>query len=125
MIIKSIIFIGKFYLSESADIGNTFEELNNTYNNEILPVLSEHNVQQIQEIVPDTPRNMIETALSRAKNINDAVDFMINDTFSSNNFNSNDISSHTNKITGLLFSADVVIEHRDQKFKVSQTGSPL
>ena len=68
---------------------------------------------------------MIETALSRAKNINDAVDFMINDTFSSNNFNSNDISSHTNKITGLLSSADVVIEHRDQKFKVSQTGSPL
>ena len=87
------------------DIGrNTFEELNNTNNNEILPVLSEHNVQRIQEVVPDTPRNVIETASSRARNINDAVDSMINDTISSNNFNSNNISNHTNKITGFFIS---------------------
>ena len=99
---------------------STFEELNNTNNNEILPVLSEHNVQRIQEIVPDTPRNVIETASSRARNINDAVDSMINDTINSNNFNSNNISNHTNKITGLLSPADVVIEYRDQKLKVNQ-----
>ena len=106
------------------DIGrNTFEELNNTNNNEILPVLSEHNVQRIQEVVPDTPRNVIETASSRARNINDAVDSMINDTINSNNFNSNNISNHTNKITGLLSPADVVIEYRDQKLKLDQTCS--
>ena len=106
------------------DIGrNTFEELNNTNNNEILPVLSEHNVQRIQEVVPDTPRNVIETASSRARNINDAVDSMINDTINSNNFNSNNISNHTNKITGLLSPADVVIEYRDQKLKLGQTCS--
>ena len=106
------------------DIGrNTFEELNNTNNNEILPVLSEHNVQRIQEVVPDTPRNVIETASSRARNINDAVDSMINDTISSNNFNSNNISNHTNKITGFLSPADVVIEYRDQKLKLDQTCS--
>ena len=102
---------------------NTFEELNNTNNNEILPVLSEHNVQRIQEVVPDTPRNVIETASSRARNINDAVDSMINDTINSNNFNSNNISNHINKITGLLSPADVVIEYRDQKLKVDQTCS--
>ena len=106
------------------DVGrNTFEELNNTNNNEILPVLSEHNVQRIQEVVPDTPRNVIETASSRARNINDAVDSMINDTISSNNFNSNNISNHTNKITGFLSPADVVIEYRDQKLKLDQTCS--
>ena len=106
------------------DIGrNTFEELNNTNNSEILPVLSEHNVQRIQEVVPDTPRNVIETASSRARNINDAVDSMINDTINSNNFNSNNISNHTNKITGLLSPADVVIEYRDQKLKLDQTCS--
>ena len=106
------------------DIGrNTFEELNNTNNNEILPVLSEHNVQRIQEVVPDTPRNVIETASSRARNINDAVDSMINDTINSNNFNSNNISNHTNKITGFLSPADVVIEYRDQKLKLDQTCS--
>ena len=106
------------------DIGrNAFEELNNTNNNEILPVLSEHNVQRIQEVVPDTPRNVIETASSRARNINDAVDSMINDTINSNNFNSNNISNHTNKITGLLSPADVVIEYRDQKLKLDQTCS--
>ena len=106
------------------DIGrNTFEELNNTNNNKILPVLSEHNVQRIQEVVPDTPRNVIETASSRARNINDAVDSMINDTINSNNFNSNNISNHTNKITGLLSPADVVIEYRDQKLKLDQTCS--
>ena len=106
------------------DIGrNTFEELNNTNNNEILPVLSEHNVQRIQEVVPDTPRNVIETASSRARNINDAVDSMINDTINSNNFNSNNISNHTNKITGFLSPADVVIEYRDQKLKLGQTCS--
>ena len=106
------------------DVGrNTFEELNNTNNNEILPVLSEHNVQRIQEVVPDTPRNVIETASSRARNINDAVDSMINDTINSNNFNSNNISNHTNKITGLLSPADVVIEYRDQKLKLDQTCS--
>ena len=106
------------------DIGrNTFEELNNTNNNEILPVLSEHNVQRIQEVVPDTPRNVIENASSRARNINDAVDSMINDTINSNNFNSNNISNHTNKITGLLSPADVVIEYRDQKLKLDQTCS--
>ena len=106
------------------DIGrNTFEELNNTNNNEILPVLSEHNVQRIQEVAPDTPRNVIETASSRARNINDAVDSMINDTINSNNFNSNNISNHTNKITGLLSPADVVIEYRDQKLKLDQTCS--
>ena len=66
---------------------------------------------------------MIETALSGAKNINDAVDFMVNDTFNSNNFNSNDISNHTNKITCLLSPADVVIEYQDQKLKVGQTCS--
>ena len=66
---------------------------------------------------------MIETALSRARNINDAVDSMINDTFNSNNFNSNDISNHTNKITGLLSPLDVVVEYRDQKLKVGQTCS--
>ena len=102
---------------------NAFEELNNTNNNEILPVLSEHNVQRIQEVVPDTPRNVIETASSRARNINDAVDSMINDTINSNNFNSNNISNHTNKITGLLPPADVVIEYRDQKLKLDQTCS--
>ena len=102
---------------------NAFEELNNTNNNEILPVLSEHNVQRIQEVVPDTPRNVIETASSRARNINDAVDSMINDTINSNNFNSNNISNHTNKITGLLSPADVVIEYRDQKLKLGQTCS--
>ena len=102
---------------------NAFEELNNTNNNEILPVLSEHNVQRIQEVVPDTPRNVIETASSRARNINDAVDSMINDTINSNNFNSNNISNHTNKITGLLSPADVVIEYRDQKLKLDQTCS--
>ena len=101
------------------DVGrNTFEELNNTNNNEILPVLSEHNVQRIQEVVPDTPRNVIETASSRARNINDAVDSMINDTINSNNFNSNNISN-----TGLLSPADVVIEYRDQKLKLDQTCS--
>ena len=106
------------------DIGrNTFEELNNTNNNEILPVLSEHNVQRIQEVVPDTPRNVIETASSRARNINDAVYSMINDTINSNNFNSNNISNHTNKITGFLSPADVVIEYRDQKLKLDQTCS--
>ena len=106
------------------DIGrNTFEELNNTNNNEILPVLSEHNVQRIQEVVPDTPRNVIETASSRARNINDAVDSMINDTINSNNFNSNNISNHTNKITGLLSPADVVIEYRDQNLKLDQICS--
>ena len=102
---------------------NAFEELNNTNNNEILPVLSEHNVQRIQEVVPDTPRNVIETASSRARNINDAVDSMINDTINSNNFNSNNISNHTNKITGFLSPADVVIEYRDQKLKLDQTCS--
>ena len=102
---------------------NTFEELKNTNNNEILPVLPEHNVQRIQEIVPDTPRNVTETASSRARNINDAIDSMINDTINSNNFNSNNISNHTNKITGLLSPADVVIEYRDQKLKVDQTCS--
>ena len=60
-----------------ADIGNTFEELNNTDNNKILPVLSVINIQQIQEVVPDTPRNVIETASSRARNINAAVDSLI------------------------------------------------
>ena len=106
-----------------AGIGNTFEELNNTDNNKILPVLSVINIQQIQEVVPDTPRNVIETASSRARNINDAVDSMINDTINSNNFNSNNISNHTNKITGLLSPADVVIEYRDQKLKLDQTCS--
>ena len=66
---------------------------------------------------------MIETSLSRAKNINDAVDSMINDTFNSNIFKSNDISNHTNKITGLLSPADVAIEYRDQKLQVGQTCS--
>ena len=93
----SIIFIGKFCLQASADIGNTFEELNNIDNNKISPILCEHNVKRIQEIIPDTPRDVIETALSRARNINDAVDSMMNDTFNSNNFNSNDISYHTIK----------------------------
>ena len=60
-----------------AGIGNTFEELNNTDNNKILPVLSVINIQQIQEVVPDTPRNVIETASSRARNINAAVDSLI------------------------------------------------
>ena len=106
-----------------AGIGNTFEELNNTDNNKILPVLSVINIQQIQEVVPDTPRNVIETASSRARNINDAVDSMINDTINSNNFNSNNISNHTNKITGFLSPADVVIEYRDQKLKLDQTCS--
>ena len=106
-----------------AGIGNTFEELNNTDNNKILPALSVINIQQIQEVVPDTPRNVIETASSRARNINDAVDSMINDTINSNNFNSNNISNHTNKITGLLSPADVVIEYRDQKLKLDQTCS--
>ena len=106
-----------------AGIGNTFEELNNTDNNKILPVLSVINIQQIQEVVPDTPRNVIETASSRARNINDAVDSMINDTINSNNFNSNNISNHINKITGLLSPADVVIEYRDQKLKLDQTCS--
>ena len=106
-----------------AGIGNTFEELKNTDNNKILPVLSVINIQQIQEVVPDTPRNVIETASSRARNINDAVDSMINDTINSNNFNSNNISNHTNKITGLLSPADVVIEYRDQKLKLDQTCS--
>ena len=63
---------------------------------------------------------MIETASSRARNINDAVDSIINDTFNSNNFNSNDISNHTNKITGLLPPGDVVIEYRDQKLYVNR-----
>ena len=66
---------------------------------------------------------MIETVLSRAININDAVDSLINDTFDSNNFNSNDISNHTNKITDLLSPADVVIEYRGQKLKVGETCS--
>ena len=60
-----------------AGIGNTFEELNNTDNNKILPALSVINIQQIQEVVPDTPRNVIETASSRARNINAAVDSLI------------------------------------------------
>ena len=60
-----------------AGIGNTFEELNNTDDNKILPVLSVINIQQIQEVVPDTPRNVIETASSRARNINAAVDSLI------------------------------------------------
>ena len=60
-----------------AGIGNTFEELKNTDNNKILPVLSVINIQQIQEVVPDTPRNVIETASSRARNINAAVDSLI------------------------------------------------
>ena len=60
-----------------AGIGNTFEELNNTDNNKILPVLSVINIQQIQEVVPDTPRNVIETASSLARNINAAVDSLI------------------------------------------------
>ena len=64
---------------------------------------------------------MIETESRRARNINDAVDSMINDTFNSNNFNSNNMSNHTNKINGLLSPADVVIEYRDQKFKADQT----
>ena len=72
-----MIFIGKFYLQASTGVGNTFEELNITDTNEILAVLSEHNVQRIQEIVPDTPRNVTETALSRLTNINDAVDSML------------------------------------------------
>ena len=104
-------------------MGNTFEELNNTDNSEILPVLFERDVQRIQEIVPDTSRNVTETALSRARNINDAVDSMISDTFTANNFNSNDISNHTNKITGLLSPVDVMIEYRDQKLRVRQTCS--
>ena len=66
---------------------------------------------------------MIETALSRAINIDDAVDSMTNVTFNSNNFISNDISNHINKITGLLSPADVAIEYRDQKLKVGQTCS--
>lgn len=65
---------------------------------------------------------MIETALSRASNINDAVDSLINDTFNSNNFNPIDISNHTNKITGLSSPANVVIKYRDQKL-VGQTCS--
>ena len=73
----STIFIGKFCLWALAGIGNTFEELNNTDNNKILPVLSVINIQQIQEVVPDTPRNVIETASSRARNINAAVDSLI------------------------------------------------
>ena len=104
-------------------MGNIFGELNNTDNSEILPVLFERDVQRIQEIVPDTPRDVIETTLSRTRNINDAVDSMINYIFTSNNFNSNDISNHTNKITGLLSPVDVVIEYRDQKLKVGQTCS--
>ena len=58
---------------------------------------------------------MTETALSRAINIDDAVDSMMNVTFNSNNFIANDISNHINKITGLLSPADVAIEYRDQK----------
>ena len=73
----STIFIGKFCLWALAGIGNTFEELNNTDDNKILPVLSVINIQQIQEVVPDTPRNVIETASSRARNINAAVDSLI------------------------------------------------
>ena len=73
----STFFIGKFCLWALAGIGNTFEELNNTDNNKILPVLSVINIQQIQEVVPDTPRNVIETASSRARNINAAVDSLI------------------------------------------------
>ena len=60
-----------------AGIGNTFEELKNTDNNKILPVLSVINIQQIQEVVPDTRRNVIETASRRARNINAAVDSLI------------------------------------------------
>ena len=44
----------------------------------------------------------------------------MNDTFNTNNFNSNNISNHTNNITGLS-SVDVVIEYQDRKLKVSQT----
>ena len=36
-------------------------------------------------------------------------------------FNRNNISNHTNNITGLLSSVDVVIEYQDRKLKVSQT----
>ena len=57
---------------------------------------------------------MIETVLSRARIINDAVDCMTNGTFNSNNVSSNGISNHTNKTTSLLSPADVVIEYRDQ-----------
>ena len=64
---------------------------------------------------------MTATALTMARNINDAVDSMINDTFNSNNVNLNDISNHTNKITGFLSPPDVVIAYRDQKLKVGKT----
>ena len=49
---------------------------------------------------------------------------MTNDTFNSNNVNSNDvISNNTSQVTGLSFPADVVIEYRDQELKIDQTCS--
>lgn len=92
-----------------------FEELNNNDNYENLPVLSENNFQWIQEIAPDTPKNLTKTASTEARNINDAVYSMKSNTFDSNNFN--DIS---NKITGFLSPPDVVIEFRNQKLKVEK-----
>ena len=95
-----------------------FEELYNKDNNEKLPVLSENNVQWIQEIAPDTPRNLTRTALTEAKNINNAIYSMKSNTFDSNNFN--DISNCTNKTTGFLSLPDVVTEFRNQTWKVEK-----